>query len=189
MEVYRIEITSWTASFRYPNIISGYQPSLFVPPISTVLGIINSCAGKYLDFDSELLGYYFDFVGKTDNIENIHKMEQNSKGCLKPKTTLGIITRQVLFGCRLYIYMINPNIVDYFRKPVFQVTLGRSCDLATIDKIIKLDLPQKKIGKFNTWSVDSFCWKFSSRYDSGFTSVFYKYNTAREYRYPTLFCN
>lgn len=145
MEVYRIEITSWTASFRYPNIISGYQPSLFVPPISTVLGIINSCAGKYLDFDSELLGYYFDFVGKTDNIENIHKMEQNSKGSLKPKATLGIITRQVLFGCRLYIYMKNPNIVDYFRKPVFQVTLGRSCDLATIDKIIKVDLPQKEL--------------------------------------------
>ena len=44
MRIYRIEITSWTASFRYPNIISGYQPTLCVPPLSTVLGLINACA-------------------------------------------------------------------------------------------------------------------------------------------------
>ena len=36
------------SSFRYPNILSGFQPTLPVPPISTVLGIINACAGTYL---------------------------------------------------------------------------------------------------------------------------------------------
>ena len=48
MKFYRIEISSWTASFRYPNILSGIQPTLEVPPLSTVLGLINACAGKYL---------------------------------------------------------------------------------------------------------------------------------------------
>ena len=48
MEVFKIDITSWTASFRYPNLISGYQPTLEVPPLGTVLGLLNAAAGKYL---------------------------------------------------------------------------------------------------------------------------------------------
>jgi len=36
MKVFRIDITSWTASFRYPNLISGVQPTLEVPPLSTI---------------------------------------------------------------------------------------------------------------------------------------------------------
>jgi CRISPR-associated protein Cas5t len=64
MEVYRIKLSSWTASFRYPNLISGYQPTLDVPPISTVLGLINAAAGKYVEYSPLLLGYYFEMEQK-----------------------------------------------------------------------------------------------------------------------------
>ena len=75
MRVYRIEITSWTASFRYPNVISGYQPTLLVPPLSTVLGMINACAGKYLDYKDEEIGYYFEYFAKSEDLETIYQIE------------------------------------------------------------------------------------------------------------------
>lgn len=62
MKVYRVKLTSWTASFRFPNIISGYQPTLPVPPISTVLGILNACAGTYLEYGKLDIGYYFVYL-------------------------------------------------------------------------------------------------------------------------------
>ncbi len=48
MKAYRIHLTSWTASFRYPNLISGYQPSLVVPPLATIYGLISAAAGDYI---------------------------------------------------------------------------------------------------------------------------------------------
>jgi len=45
MKVYRIHVTSWTASFRYPNMISGYQPTLSAPPLSTINGLISAAKG------------------------------------------------------------------------------------------------------------------------------------------------
>ncbi|WP_298938611.1 CRISPR-associated protein Cas5, partial [uncultured Dysgonomonas sp.] len=39
MKTHRIKINSWTSSFRYPNLISGFQPTLEVPPVSTVMGL------------------------------------------------------------------------------------------------------------------------------------------------------
>ena len=51
MKVFKIDITAWTSSFKYPNLISGFQPTLEVPPISTVLGLINAAAGKYIKYD------------------------------------------------------------------------------------------------------------------------------------------
>ena len=77
MKVYRIKISSWTSSFRYPNIISGFQPTLLVPPISTVLGILNACAGKYIIHNELLLGYYFEYGGKSVDLETIQKADQS----------------------------------------------------------------------------------------------------------------
>ena len=58
MNIFKIEITTWTSSFRYPNIISGFQPTLEVPPLSTVLGLINAAAGRYLEYNEhDEIGY------------------------------------------------------------------------------------------------------------------------------------
>ena len=99
MRIYRIEITSWTASFRYPNIISGYQPTLCVPPLSTVLGLINACAGKYLNFKNEEIGYYFDYQSKSEDLETIYQIESTSNP--QPIGFRGnlLVKRQKFFYC------------------------------------------------------------------------------------------
>lgn len=139
MKVYRVDISSWTASFRYPNIISGYQPTLPVPPISTVLGIINSCAGCYQDFNGLELGYYFDYQATATDLETIYQVEASGKS-VSNKMKSNVINRDFLFNCRLFIYFKTDMYLGYFRKPHYPVLLGRSGDLASIDKISELDL-------------------------------------------------
>ena len=72
MKVFRIKISAWTASFRYPNIISGYQPTLEVPPLSTILGLMNACAGRYLNHADMEIGYYFSYRSISNDLETIY---------------------------------------------------------------------------------------------------------------------
>ena len=83
MKFYRIKISSWTAGFRYPNILSGFQPTLEVPPLSTVLGLINACAGKYLEYRDFKIGYYFEFGAKEVDLETIYQIERTEKNTPK----------------------------------------------------------------------------------------------------------
>ncbi|MCI1282287.1 MAG: type I-B CRISPR-associated protein Cas5b [Prevotella sp.] len=142
MTVYRITISSWTSSFRYPNIISGYQPTLLVPPISTVLGLLNACSGRYLEYKGFSLGYYFYYAAKSTDLETIYQVEINDKGIPKNQVKSNIINREFLYDCKLVIYLTDIKYVEYFRKPVFSILLGRSNDLASVDKIEKIDLKE-----------------------------------------------
>lgn len=139
MELYRIKITSWTASFRYPNIISGYQPTLDVPPLSTVLGLVNACAGHYIEYKSLNIGYYFSYKAKGKDLETIYQVEYD-KGAPKKQVKSNVLTREFLYDCTLYIYVEDNRIASLFKAPAFQILLGRSGDLATIEEIVKEDL-------------------------------------------------
>ncbi|MGC9355619.1 MAG: CRISPR-associated protein Cas5, partial [Mariniphaga sp.] len=75
MKAFRVKINSWTSSFRYPNLISGFQPTLEVPPVSTVMGLIYAASGKYLANQQIELGYYFDFKIKTVDLETIYQIK------------------------------------------------------------------------------------------------------------------
>ncbi len=141
MKVYRIKISSWTSSFRYPNIMSGFQPTMEVPPISTVLGIINSCAGEYQMFSNFRIGYYFEYDAKSVDLETIYMVEVN-RNVPTNRVKSNVIKREFLYGCNLYIYLTDKQIVEFFKNPVYQILMGRSSDLATIEEIICLDLPE-----------------------------------------------
>jgi CRISPR-associated protein Cas5t len=78
MKAFRIKINSWTSSFRYPNLMSAFQPSLEVPPISTVMGLINAAAGFYLDNREIQIGYYFKYNCKSVDLE-FHYIKQKMK--------------------------------------------------------------------------------------------------------------
>ena len=142
MKVYRIKISSWTSSFRYPNIISGFQPTLLVPPVSTVLGILNACAGKYIVHKELLLGYYFEYRGRSVDLETIYQIERTEKNTPKNEVKSNIIRREFLYDCRLYLYLQDENLVAYFIEPYFPLLLGRSCDLATVDRIQEVELEE-----------------------------------------------
>ncbi|MDO5665190.1 MAG: type I-B CRISPR-associated protein Cas5b [Bacteroidia bacterium] len=143
MELYTIDIRSWTASFRYPNLISGIQPTLEVPPLSTVLGLINAAAGRYIDHQKLSIGYYFEYQGKEMDLETIYMMDTN-KGKPNNITKSNVIKREFLFENFLRIYTPDEAIVNYLKSPVYPLVLGRMNDLASIDvaKIEKKNLPE-----------------------------------------------
>lgn len=140
MKVYRITISSWTSSFRYPNIISGYQPTLLVPPISTVLGFLNACSGQYLKHEQLFLGYYFKYGSKTVDLETIYQIEINEKGIPKNQVKSNVIKREFLFDCQLILYVVDKQYIKFLKSPIYQILLGRSSDLATIEKIEEVEL-------------------------------------------------
>jgi len=142
MKLHRIKISSWTASFRYPNIISGYQPTLEVPPVSTVLGLINAAAGKYLQHKHLRLGYYFDYEAKGVDLETIYQIAAHEKGYPESVANSNVINREFLFNCRLFLYIDNQEIIDYLKNPYFSLLLGRSGDLATVHKSQEVELKE-----------------------------------------------
>lgn len=139
MKFYKIDISGWTASFRYPNLISGYQPTLEVPPLSTVLGLINAAAGKFVSYKNDKIGYYFEFDAIGTDLETIYQMDGNGKTTNNIAKS-NVIRRQFLFNPRLIIYTSNPQIADYFKSPVYPILLGRMNDLATIDNISEIEM-------------------------------------------------
>lgn len=132
MELYAIDVRSWTASFRYPNLISGIQPTLEVPPISTVLGLINAAAGYYINHKEISIGYYFEYQGKEMDLETIY-MVDNNKGNPKNEAKSNVIKREFLFENFLRIYTADEAIVNYLKYPVYPLVLGRMNDLAFVD--------------------------------------------------------
>ena len=145
MKVYRIKLSSWTASFRYPNLISGFQPTLDVPPISTVLGLINAAAGQYIEYSDLLIGYYFEYGAKAIDLETIYQIElKTTKSGAYPSnlTKSNVINREFLYDCQLYIYVQDKKIIEYFQEPYYSLVLGWSGDLVSVDAIEEVELAE-----------------------------------------------
>ncbi len=140
MKVFRIKITSWTSSFRYPNLISGFQPTLEVPPLSTVLGLINAAAGRYLLHKNLQIGYYFEFGSKSIDLETIYQIDSNDKNKATNNAKSNVIQREFLYDNTLWVYLTDYQVVEYLKQPNFQLLLGRSNDLASIEKIEEITL-------------------------------------------------
>lgn len=132
MKLCVIDITSWTASFRYPNLISGIQPTLEVPPLSTILGLINAAAGQYISHKQLTIGYYFEYGEKAVDLETIYMIDSN-KGKPTNNAKSNVIKREFLFDNFIRLYLTDQSIVAYFKSPVYPLVLGRMNDLASVD--------------------------------------------------------
>lgn len=140
MKAFRIKINSWTSSFRYPNLISGFQPTLEVPPVSTVMGLINAASGTYLENRKMELGYYFDFRIKTVDLETIYQIKANDKNYPDNSVKSNVIQREFLYDCQLSLYLTDEELVSCFRRPAYQLLLGRSGDLAGVESIKEVEM-------------------------------------------------
>lgn len=130
-----VKIRSWTASFRYPTFQSGYQPTLPVPPLSTIQGVLSAAKGEIISFNEiPFIGYVFKSEGKGVDLEKIYALG-------KPETD--VIKREILLDNTLYLYLPD-EWKKYFKKPKFQLLLGRSEDIATVEKIEKIELEEKE---------------------------------------------
>lgn len=133
MKLYSADIRTFTSSFRYPMLISGVQLTLEVPPVSTILGLINAASGKYLPHQDTSIGYFFEYKAKGVDIETIHMAEVNKKGALLSTRRSNIVKREFLFETFLRLYSPQEELIRCFESPVFPLLLGRSSDLATVD--------------------------------------------------------
>jgi CRISPR-associated protein Cas5t len=178
--VFRIEISTWTSSFRYPNIISGFQPTLEVPPISTVLGLINAAAGKYLDFNQQEIGYYFEFGAKAIDIETLYQVDKISADKPYPslKATSNVIKREFLMDCKLIIYTESEVLSTYLQNPVYPILLGRSSDLAQVRFLEKKSLVRVE----NATKIKGQLVPFSNNYLPGLIQPLPQYFTNTEVR-------
>ncbi|RQP11209.1 MAG: type I-B CRISPR-associated protein Cas5 [Chryseobacterium sp.] len=174
MELYSIDIRSWTASFRYPNIISGIQPTLEVPPISTVLGLINAAAGFYIEHEALSLGYYFEFQGKEMDLETIYMMD-TAKGKPNNAAKSNVIKREFLFDNLLRVYTDDKKVADYFKSPAYPLVLGRMNDLASVDRTKIVSRKLEKVE--NAGNIRGQIIPFSNNYLPGVIQALPKYFT------------
>jgi len=136
MKVYRIHITSWTASFRFPHLISGFQPTLPIPPLSTLYGLISAAMGKYYAPEKPEIGYIFSSTGKVTDLETIYQMNKGSNW-LK-NIVSNVIRREFLVDNDLWLYTQNSEIAEVLGQPYFPLLLGRSGDLASVVEISEI---------------------------------------------------
>ena len=137
MKFLRILIEGWTASFRYPTFISGFQPTLPVPPLSTIYGLLSAVKGELVTPKDTNVGFVFEYEAKSVDLETIYEL----KGLTGNKSN--VTKREFLFNPKLYLYLDDLEFKQYFEKPVFPVLLGRSSDLAFISEIKEIDIEKK----------------------------------------------
>jgi len=134
---YRIKIVGWTASFRYPIFVYGYQPTLAVPPYSTVYGLISAAYGKIVTPNEVEVRYVFNSAGKGVDLETIYEW---MRGKISKSN---VIRREFLLHPELYLYIKEKEMADSFKKPSYPLLLGRSTELAFVEEIKKVNLIQK----------------------------------------------
>ena len=137
MKFLRILIEGWTASFRYPTFISGFQPTLPVPPLSTIYGLLSAVKGELVTPEDTNVGFVFESEAKSVDLETIYEL----KGLKGNKSN--VAKREFLYNPKLYLYIDNLDFKELFKRPAYPVLLGRSSDLAFIKEINEVNMDMK----------------------------------------------
>lgn len=144
MEAIRIKMVGITASFRNPNFVSGAQPTLDVPPPSTILGIISSAVGRIITPEDVKFGYVFLYETKGEDLELIYELTIKDKY----KAKSNVILREFLFSPELYIYIDDLSFEKYFIYPEFPLLLGRTQEIAKVEEVKKVVLEKASPVRF-----------------------------------------
>jgi CRISPR-associated protein Cas5t len=137
MKLYRVHIKGWSASFRYPIFISGFQPTLAVPPLSTIYGLLSAAKGNIVTPKDVRVGYVFKSKGKAIDLETIYELSEP----LKAKSN--VCKRELLFEPNLYLYIDKQDYATFFQKPYYPLLIGRSTELAMVNEIKEIELIEK----------------------------------------------
>jgi CRISPR-associated protein Cas5t len=137
MRVLRIHITGWTASFRNPLFVSGFQPTLPIPPLSTLYGLLSAAKGDWVLPADASMGFVFTSSGKAKDLETIYEFDESR---LKAKSN--VYLREFLIDPDLYIYTPALWLRPCLERPHYPLLLGRSTELATVVSIADIELIQ-----------------------------------------------
>ncbi len=134
MKVLRIHITGWVSSFRNPLFISGFQPTLPLPPLSALYGILTAAKGDWVTPHDAAIGFVFQNQGKAVDLETIYEFG----GKLDAKSNIN--RREFLVQPELYLYTPEMWLREAFERPRYTLLMGRSSDLATVKSIDEIEL-------------------------------------------------
>jgi CRISPR-associated protein Cas5t len=137
MKTYRVHILGWTASFRYPVFMAGCQPTLPVPPLSTIYGLLSAAKGAMVTPEDVDVGYVFKSSGRAVDLETIYELAEP----LRAKSN--VCRREMLFEPSLYVYLNKPEIAEAFGKSRYPLLIGRSTELAMVEEIREVELKEK----------------------------------------------
>jgi len=137
MRVLRVHIVGWTASFRNPLFVVGFQPTLPVPPLSTLYGLLSAARGEPVTPEDTPIGFVFQSVGSARDLETVYEF---GKTPLQAKSN--ICSREFLVEPDLYLYTPALWLKPYLERPHYPLLLGRSTELATVSSIDDMELAQ-----------------------------------------------
>ena len=137
MKVIRVHITGWVSSFRNPLFISGFQPTLPLPPLSTIYGLLTAAKGDWITPHDAAIGFVFKSSGKAVDLETVYEFA----GKLDAKSNIN--RREFLVQPELYLYTPDISLREAFERPRYPLLLGRSSDLATVKSIEQIELENR----------------------------------------------
>lgn len=143
MKVLRVLINGWVASFRNPLFISGFQPTLPLPPLSTLYGLLSAARGDWVTPDDAAVGFIFQSQGKSVDLETVYEFDQTR---LKAKPN--VCKREFLVSPELYLYTPALWLRPYLELPHYPLLLGRSTELATVASIVEIELEKVSETKY-----------------------------------------
>ena len=76
LRCYSVRLSGWTASFRHPQFVTGAQPTLPLPPPSTIYGLIAAAAGGWVDPEECRMAYVFQSEGSARDLEKIYQSQR-----------------------------------------------------------------------------------------------------------------
>ena len=138
MKVIRVHITGWVASFRNPLFISGFQPTLPLPPLSALYGLLTAAKGDWVTPHDAAVGFVFQSTGKAVDLETVYEFPYKGKNLLKGKSNVN--RREFLVEPQLYLYTPDIWLREAFERPRYSLLFGRSSDLATVKSIDEIEL-------------------------------------------------
>lgn len=124
MNAYRVKLNGWTASFRYPQLVSGTQPTLPLPPPSTIYGLVSAAVGQWVDPRDCRLAYVFRHAGRTKDLETIYQFSNSASA------KSNVVWREWLTDWTLWLYLTDEAFAQAFERPVYPLLLGRQQELA-----------------------------------------------------------
>ncbi|MYC75257.1 type I-B CRISPR-associated protein Cas5 [Candidatus Poribacteria bacterium] len=137
MKILRVHITGWVSSFRNPLFISGFQPTLPLPPLSALYGILTAAKGEWVTPHDAAIGFVFHSQGKAVDLETIYQFS----GKLDAKSNIN--RREFLVQPELYLYTPEIWLREAFKRPRYTLLMGRSSDLATVKAIDEIELESR----------------------------------------------
>ena len=137
MKVIRVHIMGWVSSFRNPLFISGFQPTLPLPPLSALYGLLTAAKGDWVTPHNAAIGFVFKSDGKAVDLETVYEFG----GKLDAKSNIN--RREFLVQPELYLYTPEMWLREAFERPHYPLLMGRSSDLATVKSIDEVELQRK----------------------------------------------